>query len=98
MASSHVKFDERNEQVASGGRPISFDHQGGLIKVRMFAKLLFGQFHDVGVSSRKLPALERIVEEINAHRFRRDENALGMLAADNDARTCKEPHGINSFP
>ena len=93
-----MKLNERDKQIASGGGLIPFDHQGGLIKVRMFAKLLFAQFHDVRVSPRKLPALERVVKEVNPADFRGNENRFGVFAADDDALMRKKPRRLDRVP
>ena len=97
-ASSHLKLDKRNEQITGRSRLVAFRHQRGLIKVRMAAEFLLGELNDVGVSSRELPTLEGVVEEIDSEDFRGDENCLGMVAANDDAGMRKEPFRVDTLP
>ena len=66
--------------------------------MRVFAKLLLGQLDHIGISPRKIPALESVLKEINPDSFCRDENCFGVFAADDDARARKEPCRINVIP
>jgi hypothetical protein len=64
----------------------------------MAAEFLLGELNDVGVSSRELPTLEGVVEEIDPDDFRGDENCFGMVAANDDAGMRKEPLRVDTLP
>ena len=64
----------------------------------MRAEFLFRQFHDVGPSARKFPALERMVKEVHPDDFGGNENRFGMFAADDDPLMGKKPRRLDGVP
>ena len=98
MATSQLQFYKRNEQIANWSLTPPFWHLCRLIKVSMLAELILGYLNYVGISSWKFPALKGVLNKVNANNFCGNKNRFRMIAANNDARSCKKPCRFDTVP